>query len=359
MRKLRNFVVWTLIAVAVEMSVFCYANANYFKPIGNYKEKKIEIAQTSKKFNVSIPQEATYVKVSYDGSYVSYYVGDNLKVEDTAKGKAIDVQPAENAAISLTQWVPGSEMLTIVEKSTDSRQRTYMKLYSYNADKNEKVERIANDTKKVGSFMVSSKNDKIEDACNSTQSGSFYLKITDANLKSHVSQICRVNVMNEPETVQGTQGKSNIGKINQIWLNEKEGDQLIYEDTNNNKVKVLGGNYINLPNVQKQCLLNVDSDNNIYIGEKINDKVTKISYGTYQTPASNWQSIKFDNPIDEKDIYINESGKIYTIDNLKGTVTEVQTKKVYKFSGTFVQIYEGGIATLDNGKLVNTVIKTS
>jgi hypothetical protein len=248
-------------------------------------------------------------------------------------------------------------MLLIVEKSTNSRRKPCMKLYSYNADKNEKVDRIANDTKVVGNFEVSSKNDTISDVCTSTQSGSFYLKISNPNSKGGIYAVYRVNVMNEPEPVSGTSGKSNIGKINQINLGEKEGDQLIYEDTNRNKVKVQNGNYINLPNVQTQCLLNVDSDNNIYIGEKTSDKVTKIYYGTYQTAASNWQNIKFDTPVDEKDIYIDQSGKIYTIDNLKGIVTDIQTKKTYKFSGTFQRIYDSGIASLSNGKLVNTIFK--
>lgn len=355
MRKLRIFVVWTLLATIMEMFSLYYVNRNWIKPVTSYTAKKIEVAQVSKKFNISIPDGAASLKVSDDGSYVSYYDENNLKVAETATGKVNAVHPEDNASIALIKWMPGSDILMIVEKSTDLRQRTYMKLYSYNADKNEKTERIANDTNKIGNFMVSSKNDKIDDACNSTQSESYYLKITNENSKYAVSCIYRINIMNEPEIVQGTQEKS-IGKIGQIYVDNKIGDLLIYEDKSIDKVKVQNNNYISLPSVQNQCLLGVDGDNNIYIGDKVNEKITRIYYGTYKTPGSSWQNIKFDNPADINDIYINEGGKVYIIDNIKGTVTDFQTKKVYKFSGKFVQIFDGGIASLSNGKLFNTEI---
>lgn len=354
MRKLRNYVVWTLIAAVIEFSLFYYVDNNNFKSVGSYKETPIVVKKASQKFKISIPNSAAFMKMSDDGNYISYYVDGNLKVADTSNGNANDVQPASNATIALTSWAPGADMLLIVEKSSDSS-GTYMKLYSYNAGKKEKTETIANDTKKIAKIAVSRKSDKIVDASLLSQTGSFYLKIATA--QNNTEAIYRVNVMNEPQIVDGTEWKTNIGKINQFKLDEKSGDLLVYEDTNKNKVKVEGRNSINLPDVEKQCLLSVDDDNNIYIGSVVDNKVTQIYYGTYQTSASKWQSIKLDSPADASDIFINNSGKIYTVDNLKGIVTDTSTKKTYKFKGTFVQIYDDGVASLDDGKLVNILFK--
>lgn len=50
-------------------------------------------------------------------------------------------------------------------------------------------------------------------------------------------------------------------------------------------------------------------------------------------------------------MFVMPSGKIYINDNLKGIVTEITSGKQYVYKGNFVQIYEGGIASINDGKL--------
>ena len=103
--------------------------------------------------------------------------------------------------------------------------------------------------------------------------------------------------------------------------------------------------------------INIDSQDNIYVGDIVNGKISKIYFGALTQDRNTFKEIDLGSEVDKNDIYVSLEGKVYIIDNLKGSVKEMGSGKEYIFPGTYVQIYEGGILSLSDMKVTKTELK--
>ena len=135
-------------------------------------------------------------------------------------------------------------------------------------------------------------------------------------------------------------------------------DKLVYEDLTYNKVYITNiSNTINIKGVSKLALLSVDSDDNIYLGQLESDKVIKVFSGVLKDATSNWKITELKEPVNTQDIYISFNGDMYINDNLMGIITQVSTGNTMNYQGKFLSMYEGGIASISQGKLIRTSLK--
>ncbi|MPM72616.1 hypothetical protein SDC9_119592 [bioreactor metagenome] len=174
-----------------------------------------------------------------------------------------------------------------------------------------------------------------------------------ATLEGGRSNIQSINIMKRINKVS-TQSYF-IGDI-RIIPND---DRIAYEDFTKNKVYVTGkSKAINIDGVDKLSLIDVDDNDNIYVGELEGDylkgasKFKSIYYGTTSEDSNNWKKISLNEVVNKKDIYISRDGKVYINDNLKGIVTEVSSNKQTPYKGIFVQMYDDGIASISDDKLI-------
>jgi hypothetical protein len=99
-------------------------------------------------------------------------------------------------------------------------------------------------------------------------------------------------------------------------------------------------------------LIAADEEDKLYIGSLEGEKVKKIYYGLVKESTDKWKSVDLNIPAEKKDIYVSPEGNIYVNNNLKGVVTDITTQKETVYKGKFLQMYNGGIASISEGKLV-------
>lgn len=356
MKALKRIVVWILLSIIMQIAVLYYVDKYLFaseevstivsiKKIDKEKEKK-------KNVNIFVPEEAKQVSVSYDGSYLSYYEEDELRLIDTYTGEESTIELEDKLSVSFYKWAPDRNIILIAAKKQYNNSAKYL-FYSYDAERGLK-EKLETKEQNETAF-VTSKSSSIEDLQLSPLTNMIYIK---ASLEGGRSNIQSINIMKRINKVD-TQSYF-IGDI-RIIPND---DRIAYEDFAKNKVYVTGkSKAISIEDVKQLSLIGVDDNDNIYVGELDNDsssgalRVKNIYYGTIEEDSSEWKKIDLEEAINKKDIYISRDGKVYINDNLKGIVTELSSNKKTAYKGIFLQMYDGGIASVSDGKLITIQLK--
>lgn len=356
MKALKRLMVWILISLTAQIAVLYYVDKHLFasenprtvvskKVVKEKKEKK-------KNVNIVVPKDVTHVAVSYDGGYLSYYKDDILKVVDVYTGEENNIEFEDNLKVSFYKWAPDRDRIILAIKKESNSKGKYV-FYSYDAEKNKKS---LLETKEGQATTIStSKNSYIEDIQLTPLTNMIYVKTA---LKGGRSRIYSINVMKRIEKVR-TEAYF-IGNI-RIIPND---DRITYESADKGRVYITGtSDSISVDGVDKLYLLSVDGDDRIYVGELEADKVTEVAkvkniyYGTAEQDTNEWKKNSLTEPVNKKDIFVSSTGKIYINDNLRGTVTELSSNKETVYKGIFLEMYDEGIASISDGKLVETQLK--
>ncbi len=351
MKALKRIIVWILLSLVMQIAVLYYVDKYLFasEEVSSITSiKKIDREEDKKKdVNIYVPEEAEQIALSYDGSYLSYYEDDELKLVDAYTGQESTIGLEDKLSVSFYKWAPDRNILLISGKKEYNNSAKYL-FYSYDAERGLK-EKLETKEQEETAF-VSNKSSSIEDLQLSPLTNMIYVKAT---LDGGRSNIQSINIMKRINKVS-TQSYF-IGDI-RIIPND---DRIAYEDFTKNKVYVTGkSKAINIENVDKLSLIDVDDNDNIYVGELEGDylkgasRFKNIYYGTTGEDSDNWKKISLNEVINKKDIYISRDGKIYINDNLKGLVREVSSNKQTSYKGIFVQMYDDGIASISDGKLI-------
>lgn len=341
MKVFKKIVLWVVISLTLQLSGLFYAN-NYIltSDTSPIKTKKI-VKKTTKspEIKIDIPDEAKNISLSYDGRFAAYYTSDGLKVIDTKNGQQKNVNFGSDTQISFYKWIPNRNRMLIAEKS-NLKLESNITLAYYDVDKNVKED--------IKELDWADKNSEVEDIQASPLTNVIYVKVANGGKRSSIYWI---NVMKELKKVE-----TKAYMIGNIEIIPHE-DKLVYEDLTYHKIYATDQEQsIDVDGVDNPSLLGIDDDDNIYIGESDGDKISKIFYGNIKENTSNFKSIDLNSPFDKNDIYVNSQGNIYVNDNFKGIVTEMKNGKQYKYPGTFIQIYDNGIASVSDGKLLKTSI---
>ncbi|EKS4342410.1 hypothetical protein QB607_000338 [Clostridium botulinum] len=119
-------------------------------------------------------------------------------------------------------------------------------------------------------------------------------------INNNRSDIYILNIMSQIEKYKSY---SKIGKIDSL----NRDDNFIYEDLRYGNVRISEReNSLSIPGTDNLCVLGVDGEDNVYVGNVIDEKVDKVFYGSIKENESSWKQVKLNKPIDKGDIYIKE-----------------------------------------------------
>lgn len=339
MKIVKRIFIWILISLSIQFAGLFYANNYFLSSDTSIKTKKIVKSEAKKPdAEVKIPDNAKNITVSFDARYLAYYDGDVLKVVDTKTGAEKNVEFNDGIQVSFYKWLPDRNRMLIAEKEI-SKQASNFKLAYYDVDKDVKED--------IKELDWSNKKAEVEDIEASPLTNVIYVKVASSGKRSNIYWI---NIMKEMKKVETK--AYMIGNIKVI----PHDDKLVYEDLTYKRIYVTGQNEpITINGVSNPCLLGVDDNDNVYVGENQGNKITKIYFGNVKEYGNSFQTINLNNAVDKNNVFVSSQGKVYINDNFKGIVTEVQSGKQYVYHGTFIEAYDGGVASISDGKLQKTI----
>lgn len=344
MKNFRRITVWVLISLILQSSVLLYLDKFYFVTETSFQTKKVSTPKKATIANakINVPDTATHVSVSYDGKYLAYYENNTLKVLNTTTGDLKEVSFDQDIKLSYYKWQSDVDNLLIAEKKTTSEGDS-IKLSRYEPQKDKKFDVSTDNHGNPVFISLPDKKSEVEDLEFSALTNMIYAKIGHSGGRNSIYSI---DVM----------ARMNKLKINSYFtgniLTFSTDSRMAYENLTYHKIYVTGlQNSISIKGVANPALLASDENDNLYIGKREGDYITKIYYGQIQDNTSSWNSVNLTNPVKVEDIYVSASGKIYTNDNLKGIVYNLTDNKEIQYQGQFIQIYNTGVFSLVEGIL--------
>lgn len=248
-----------------------------------------------------------------------------------------------DAEIVFYKWLPNESNMIVIRKIKENG-TYYFEPISFDAKKG-KVRELADfDLNKIR-IELQNIEDKVDDIAFSTSTNSLYIKIKKANGNS---SLYYVNVMNQLERV-----KYNIS-IGKVVVPTTNANAIIEEDS---EIKMLNNGKVSIPNVENAKILGTDSSDNVYFGEFVNNKIKKIYYTVLSDKNGNWNELNLANPVEQGDIIIDYSGKVYVNDKSNSSVLELITNQIISYEGDLVQSYSKGIIVKTDDILVKVNIK--
>ena len=346
MKNLVRILAWTFIALVIQQSIFLYVEKVYLATDVKIEAEKVEEKEVPKEKNpneIDIKDGIGQVSLSSDGRFVAFLEDNKLKVLDSNDNSEKEFQSDSDGEVVFYKWLTNENSIIIIQK-VQKNGNFYFEPVSFTANKGEARQLTDVNLNEV-KINIKNKNDKIDNVVFSNATHSLYIKVQKQNGKS---DLYYANVMNQLAEVRSNKDIGNI----------------IVPTTNANAVMEMGesatilnsqGN-IEIPNVEITKVLGTDINDNVYFGEQVNDKITKIYYTILNNDKLQWKTLTLSKPVDKEDIIVDYSGKVYVNDKLAGSVLELTSKKTIKYEGQLVQAYSKGIISRDNNKLIKNEI---
>lgn len=361
MKKVRNLIIWIIISIFIQTGILYYMNNYMFKNISKVSYKIIKTNDNKKKvISVSIPEDADNIQVSYTGKYASYTSNSSLHVIKMSTGEDKTVPLNCNFDNAYSKWRNSEDRLLIIEKGSSG-----IKVYKYDPSSGDKQQALDYNNK-ARTYELTRSSSNVTGLQTNDLNTIMYLKETSGGELSYIDRL----------DISGGLQKFQMGlkRIGDYYVFKAE-DKVIFEDLAANKISIATSgscNDINVPGVSNPKLIDVDNDGNLYVGNVVNDKVVeiytanlnrKLSDSEDSTFTLNWNKTTLKEPAAPKNIYVSDLGEIYTVNRLKGKVSDIKTGKAFSFNNMYITMYgdseSGGIISrdLENNKLIETPIK--
>lgn len=347
MKTFIKIIVCTFVAIGIQQGVFFYIENIYLNTEADITIEKVDESheeQENKKEEVELKPNTGDIKVSDNGRFVAYLNDNKLKVLDSNDGSEKQVKTKENETIVYHQWLTNEDNMIIIKRVKDGK-NSYFEPITYYARKDETRSLTDFDISEIR-INIKNEEEKVDSVIFSTATNTLYIKIKKP---TGLSDLYRLNIMNQLELVR---------------KNKEIGDIIVPPTTT--KCVMEMGNYatildrkdnIQIPNVNVTKILGTDMDDNVYFGEEVNGKITKIHYSVLNNENSKWKTFTLSKPVSKEDITINYSGKIFVNDSDSKTVNELTTGQSVKYEGNYVQVYSKGIISRAGSKILKTEMK--
>ncbi|MBC8063172.1 MAG: hypothetical protein H7Y18_21270 [Clostridiaceae bacterium] len=346
MKLIKKVMILIILAIIIQGSMLLFLDKYYFEV-----DAKVSVPASTKTVGksvlIKVGEKSKDFKVSYDGMYLSFFDGNQLNVVNTVLGTIQKIKIEENSTISFYKWLSDNNKIVYAQK-VQSKKGEITKFFYYDVKNNNSEEVRGENTN--GSIVIedSSPNLRVSDILLSTISNVMYAKLTSTSGQSLIYKSENMNSMKKTQIPMSLLGN--------IQLTPGDG-MLYYEDISAKKIKNILGNPIDIPKVENPIILGTDSANNIYIGNVINSKISQLYWGILKGNSSSFTTKELKSPTYMKNIYITLQGKIYINDGLKGVVTELNSDMETSYTGVFKSIYDKGIISIDEEKVVKTLFK--
>lgn len=331
MRKVRMILSWIAISLILQCTVLFFLDRFYFKDNTDVNMEKVDINahKSNNNVHVNIPADAKDIKVSYDGKYVSYYMGFELNICNSETGEVKQLETLDGGNILKSVWLEDRNMLLTLEVEGNQ-----VVLCNYDPQKNT--------------------NEKIVDICQySNAYKTFDIKVSTITGVTYVQvggRVYRIDI-NQTEAVQVPLVVNSVGDIGLMPTK----DRLVYIAKNGKVVHITQPQErIVIDSNSNIKILDIDEDGNLYLGEMNGDKVTKIIKKNLDDVESKQKVIKLEQPVLCSNIYIDPMGNIYVNDSNTNTVKNIENGKELKYNGKFISFYKNGVTSLVDGKYYKT-----
>lgn len=342
MKLLRTVLIWVVISLALQSTVYIFLDRVYFGDAKNFKVTKFGNSSTVEvtKVNVNFPEGAKKIALSYDDKFVAYFdKANNFYIYDSKTTKACAVPFENNSKCLAYKWLPDSNIIMLAEKVTVSNS-IYVRFSSFDVEKS--YYKVTGDPKKNDKAVLIKGINTEVDIQVSVMTGVLYEKITD----NAISKIYRID-RNEKLTTVGVYG----GKIGSFSVASHD-DLIAYDDLTNNQVRTtFEGKIFRINSKTNFKLLGADGGNYFYIGDMTNGVVSNIYYGKLSDTFSTWQKITLDTATKPENISINYNGDIY-VKTLPMSILNIKTKKLTPYIGEFIEVSNEKVVCLDKGKIL-------
>jgi hypothetical protein len=331
MKKINKIIVWAMLSVMMQCAGLLYIDKVLLKHSSEFTAEEVEITTKNVEADVSIPTNAEMVEVSSDGRYITYKVDDKLMLVNIKTSEITEI--LADKEILFTGWVPNNNMIILAEKLSGQ-----VNIKTYNVKSG--VENAIGD-------LCSYKNGlEVSNIVISAKTGSKYVCVKSGSS----TLIYRIGTENDDMKAIGNKVPT-LGSITALALK----DVLLYEDSlNNSFYRYYNGSRkkIAFDNANNLVILGASSDNKIYMGELLEEKVVKIIYGADETATSTWKTETLEKPKDIKDIFITSNSQILVNDSLEGKIKNITTGDIITYEGKLIEVNNKVICSSDsdNGK---------
>jgi hypothetical protein len=341
MKIFKRIAIWAVLSIALQMSGFYYVNKYYLSDETNIKVVKLQKnTDTEKSKEVAVPEGVQNINASYNGKYVAYDDAGVFNIVDMSTGekKALDFD--SGVEVSSYKWLSDRNRMLIAEKHTTSNGISFELAY-YDVDKDTK--------EKIEDLAWTGKSAEVSAIEASPLTNVIFIKIA---LNDEQSTIYWMNIMADKKKISTV--TSTIGNICIV----PHEDKLLYEDANRNRVYMTGSKTaLSVGATGKAVLLSVDNNDSAFLGELADDgTISRIYCGPASADTSTYSIIELGKAVPREAILVSSEGRVYLNDNFTGIITDVAAAKQYEYKGNFQQMYDGGILSLTDNKLVKTPV---
>lgn len=346
MKLIRTILLWSLLAMALQVVGYYYLDHFYLTAETSYQEEKVDSEEKENYNNVQVkvPLEAEKVSLSSDGKYLAYYENSIVKVVNT-ENSSLNYIVLEGE-LAYYKWLPDRDIMIIAEKYW-GQQEACLRFLSYDAQK-DRESKLLDSSGEALKITLSNAQPVVDNITLSPLTHIMYVKVTSPGQRSNIYSI---NVMNQLKKV--TTSSDKIGNI----LITPHGTRLIYEELETEKIMVSRSDILEIDGGKRLCLVATDDDDRIYLGQLEDNRVTQIFYGSLDTPTHLWQNLYLPRPVAKEAIQVTKDGQVYLNDSSKGIIVNALSGKETVYQGQFLQTYDDGIASLFDGKLVKTLFQ--
>jgi hypothetical protein len=334
---------WVILSVIFQVIILMFFNNVYLNNRGEATMTLLptDDQQSSKKqvITVSIPKDATDIKVSYDSGYVGYMLDKKLEVYDIKAKKVAKSISLKSDIITNFHWLSDRNTLVYATRTPDEVPGA-VQVITYSMDTD-----VQHDYPKISGLPRKSEIVSI-DLSHLTNTIYTLVKTSATEAK-----IYRYNVMSQLYHISNTSAET-------IIKNMQYTDKLVYQDGRNNKVNIFTwneprGSTANLSLKNKAVLLKVaGSDDEMFFGELNSDnKVSKVIYGKEKESPDNWKSLALKTPALPENIVVTSVGDILELDENKKIVYNLSKNKNTSYKGKLIEVTDGQIVSMDNNEL--------
>lgn len=350
MKMLKRIIIWTLIPIILELTVLLLAQEFYIKDEVSFNIKKVDtsLKEPPAKIKIKVPDDAENIRVSHNGNYISYFQHGDIYVVDTANNVKKEVTIKNNSKLSYYTWDLDSDVILIAEKFSRDNS-SYLKFEAYDAKKDSRTER-KNSENQLLEILLPDSTYEVKNIAFSGASNVTYVISSAEGKRSRIYRIDRMTAMNLVK-FQGTQ----TGNI--CAINTEDGDELIYEDRNSNRIRRKEDEVIVTGENAEHYLLGKDNNYKIYIGNGESNKINKIFAADLTKQSNSWKTYKLSEYIDKKNIYILSDGRIYINNSSENTITEAAGGKSIRYKGQLVGVYDHGLISKNGNEILGSLFK--
>lgn len=375
MKRLRKFILWMTIGILIENGCFLYFN-NYFLVKKLYVTSKNVSSSTLNESLIKLPLKANNIKISDDGKYAAYSLGNTICVSKLTTKKVSKIPVNSDEELVLFKWMPYKDEIYYLLKTPTAKTSYSIKQYNilkanYSSSTNIQLQ--------DNSYSKSKNNFTIKDVQSSISVANGF--IAEIQNPSGVSFLRMVSDSLDTQNIYPYNSSEFSNIINFCPVNIDS--YYLYQDLNNNNIYTnanvyssfyLGGGdiskalkslivptsftanqvpqYLKLDNIKNPLLLGSDTLGNLYIGS-LNDKskISSIYTVNLMIDTLNFKKLSLKNAEDEKNILITTNCGIFIVH--KNYVINLKNKRKTKYSGKFVQISNNKLFYIYKGSLIS------